>query len=316
MTKIKIAILVVDKTLVFSAIGLAEIFSLANTKSGEDLYSYEFISDSSSPNLSNSDVTLKTTPLDSRKSHDIIIIPPLLDDGYLLASDKVISWIKKKHTQGVLMTSVCAGSFLFARANIIGDKKVTTHWDMATKFEYEFPGIKLEASNILIDEGTIITAGGVNSYIDLAIHLISKTHSKKLAYDCSRLLVTDTVRPSQSPYKDVNYNPAVQDVLIIELINWLNGRLNKTTSNMDMAKFCKLGERTFLRRFKKVLNTTPNSFLQLLRVEKAKELLALNNDSFEEITIKVGFEDPSTFRKLFRKVVSLSPAQYRNQLGI
>ena len=69
----------------------------------------------------------------------------------------------------------------------------------------------------------------------------------------------------------------------------------------------------FTRRFKKALNTTPNTYLQNLRIEKAKELLITSEKSFEQITFEVGFFNESSFRKLFKKVTSLNPKEFKRR---
>ena len=68
-----------------------------------------------------------------------------------------------------------------------------------------------------------------------------------------------------------------------------------------------------LRRFKAALNDTPLNYLQRLRVEQAKRLLETTNLPVEQIVLQVGYEDMSSFRKLFLNYTELSPSQYRQK---
>lgn len=82
-----------------------------------------------------------------------------------------------------------------------------------------------------------------------------------------------------------------------------------------MAKRSGLNERTFLRRFRKATGEAPLEYLQKMRIEKAKQLLLGSNQTLEEITTAVGYVDLSSFRRLFRQIVGMSPTTYRQRFG-
>lgn len=74
--------------------------------------------------------------------------------------------------------------------------------------------------------------------------------------------------------------------------------------------------RNFDRRFRNATGEAPSIYIQKLRVEKAKRLLETTNDTFEEITSKVGYEDTRSFRRLFYKHTALSSTTYRAKYGV
>lgn len=76
-----------------------------------------------------------------------------------------------------------------------------------------------------------------------------------------------------------------------------------------------LGERTFLRRFKGATGLNPLAYLQLLRVGRARELLERSLHSVDEIAYQVGYEDVGAFRKVFRRLLGLSPGEYRRRFA-
>jgi transcriptional regulator GlxA family with amidase domain len=75
-------------------------------------------------------------------------------------------------------------------------------------------------------------------------------------------------------------------------------------------------ERTFIRRFKKATGLNPTEYCQQLRVGKAREMLEFTNKNIEEISWKVGYEDASAFRKVFHKVIGLTPGEYRTKFSV
>ena len=71
--------------------------------------------------------------------------------------------------------------------------------------------------------------------------------------------------------------------------------------------------RSFERRFKKATGDTPRTYLKRVRVETAKRLLETSSLSFSEITFQVGYEDCSSFRRVFIKRVGLRPKEYQQK---
>jgi len=74
--------------------------------------------------------------------------------------------------------------------------------------------------------------------------------------------------------------------------------------------------RTFIRRFQKATTLKPTEYCQRLRVGKAQEMLVLGKQSVEKISWAVGYEDPASFRRLFKRLVGLSPREYRNHFTV
>jgi transcriptional regulator GlxA family with amidase domain len=72
-----------------------------------------------------------------------------------------------------------------------------------------------------------------------------------------------------------------------------------------------LSERTLKRRFKKATNLSLIEYIQNLRIEEAKRLLESTQFPVDEISVAVSYEDPSFFRRLFKRLTGLNPSQYR-----
>ena len=74
-----------------------------------------------------------------------------------------------------------------------------------------------------------------------------------------------------------------------------------------------LNERTFLRRFRKRTGEAPLEYVQRMRIEKGKQLLGAGMEPLEAITKAVGYTDVSSFRRLFKQIVGISPTVYRQR---
>jgi transcriptional regulator GlxA family with amidase domain len=106
------------------------------------------------------------------------------------------------------------------------------------------------------------------------------------------------------------------DGAILKVQHWLQIRCTEKVSLPRMAAEAGLGERTFLRRFHKATGLKPAQYLQQLRIGKARDLLELEALAIEEIAWRVGYEDAGAFRKLFRRVMGLSPGEYRRRFAV
>jgi transcriptional regulator GlxA family with amidase domain len=83
-----------------------------------------------------------------------------------------------------------------------------------------------------------------------------------------------------------------------------------------MARFAAMGERTLLRRFHRATGLKPSEYFQNVRVSRAQEALEFSTHTVEEITTMVGYRDNSAFRHMFKKVVGLTPTEYRSRFGV
>ncbi|WP_371070296.1 helix-turn-helix domain-containing protein [Sinorhizobium meliloti] len=75
----------------------------------------------------------------------------------------------------------------------------------------------------------------------------------------------------------------------------------------------RLSERSFKRRFSAATGYTPVQYVQALRIEEAKQMLETEDVAIEDVSVSVGYEDPTFFRKLFKRRTGVTPAQYRQR---
>lgn len=248
--------------------------------------------------------------------YDIVFVPVIFGDlSAILADRKTIEWLKQQGEAGACLCSACAGSFLIAETGRLNGKTATTHWNLAASFADRFPMVTLKRERMLVDAGDCITAGGVSAYLDLSLYLTARFGSAELAALLSKMLLIDPARRLQSPYQSSAFSKGHGDEPILMVQEWLEEDLGQRGTTRDWAARARLGERTFMRRFKKATGDSPLEYLQRLRVEAARKLLETTAGSIEEITVQAGYEDISSFRKLFKRHTGLSPSAYRKRFA-
>ncbi len=248
--------------------------------------------------------------------YDIVLVPVIFGDlAAILADRETINWLDHQGRMGACLCSACAGSFLIAETGRLNGRTATTHWNLADSFAKRFPQVILKREKMLVDEGDCITAGGVSAYLDLALYLTARFGSPELAALLSKMLLIDPARRLQSPYQASVFNKKHGDQAVLHIQNRLEEDPGRLQGIADLAKKAGLGERTLMRRFKKATGDSPLEYLQRLRIETARKLLETSIESVEEITVRAGYADVSSFRKLFKRHTGLSPSAYRKRFA-
>lgn len=278
-------------------------------------FDIDLLSENGKPVTSSSNYTIHSSKsIKSRTEYDLIYIPGFLGNAdEVIADGRALSkWIKKQHENGAIVTAACNGNYLMAESGALEKRKATTHWTIAQEFKNRYSNIALEPEKILIDEGSIISAAGVTAYLNLAIYLIYRFASPDLASFCSKIFLVDSGRKVQSPY-EIFFPRKHGDDGVLKIQEWMEKNSHEPISLDKITHISNLGRRTLLRRFKLATGDTPLVYLQKLRIENAKRLLELTNQTFSEITWKVGYENPGSFQKLFKSETGLSPKEYRSR---
>jgi len=94
--------------------------------------------------------------------------------------------IADRHGRGTVVASVCTGALLLARAGILEGRPAVTHH--AALGDLRDHGVDVRPGERWIDAGDVLTAGGVTSGLDLALHLLERFRDAEVAGAAARLL--------------------------------------------------------------------------------------------------------------------------------
>jgi transcriptional regulator GlxA family with amidase domain len=116
--------------------------------------------------------------LDEVTSPDIVVVPGGFGNRMLLQHEPLHDWIRGVHDTSTWTTSVCTGSLLLAAAGLLDGAPATTHWlarDLLGELGAE------PVPDRVVEHGRIVTAAGVSSGIDMALHLVRKINGEQVA---------------------------------------------------------------------------------------------------------------------------------------
>jgi transcriptional regulator GlxA family with amidase domain len=95
--------------------------------------------------------------------------------------------IAQRHAAGARIASVCTGAFLVAAAGLLDGRPATTHWNDVD--ELESMGVRVIRDARVVDDGDIVTAGGVTSGLDLALWIVEQEKGREVADDVAAEIV-------------------------------------------------------------------------------------------------------------------------------
>lgn len=103
-----------------------------------------------------------------------------------MTNEKVLAWVKRQAESVKLTATVCTGIFILAKAVESLSCRVTTHWEDIMDLKVMFSRLDVLQGVRWVDEGSIVSSGGISAGIDMSLHLMSKLHSENLAQRTAR----------------------------------------------------------------------------------------------------------------------------------
>ena len=247
----------------------------------------------------------------------ILILPELWlgpDEDIRGRYPELMEWIRQAYREGASLYSACSGAVMLAETGLLDGCEATSHWGYQDLFSKRYPKIRFRPEPNLVfadPAGRIVTAGGTTSWHDLALHIITRHCSPGEALRIAKVYLLKWHSEGQLPYASLVRRGPHADSVVRSCEQWLGEHFRDSDAIQQVLMQINIPERTLKRRFKAATGSTLIDYLQNLRVEAAKRLLETGQMPVDEISASVSYEDPSFFRRLFKRRTGLTPAAYR-----
>lgn len=251
---------------------------------------------------------------------DVLVVPPVWHrsskdlSSALARLAPTIRVLRTFARRSRLVTSACSGSVLLAEAGLLRGTTATTCWWLTDWFRSRYPDVRVASDRLFIAQGTTWTAGAGTAYIHLCLKIIDCFAGRNLSTVAARLLLVEPNRETQAPYFSGHIVPASSEAISC-LEKFVAKHISRSISLSELASAANMSLRSLFRYLEKEKGATPLQFVQGIRIERAKVLLERTTEPMDSIVPKCGYEDVSSFRKLFRKRVGMTPKDYRQRFG-
>jgi transcriptional regulator GlxA family with amidase domain len=171
---VQVAYLLYDR---FTALDITGPHEVLNFVPGNESI---FVAEQAGPVRNESDTLslVADASIEEVTSPDILVVPGGFGTRALLDHEPLLDWIRDVHETTSWTTSVCTGALLLAAAGILDGVPATTHWynrDLLAEL-----GAKPVPDRV-VEHGKIVTAAGVSSGIDMALHLVQRINGTEVA---------------------------------------------------------------------------------------------------------------------------------------
>ena len=309
----KIGILTLDGFPLMSYASVVEPLRTANLLSQKTLYEVVDITLTKDGARSSSGIVVvgKNT-FDMKARFDIVFVVAG-GDPFLVESKKLFSWLNRLAKFGTIIGGISGGPVILAKAGILGDRRITVHWEHAEGLLELDQKVILERSLYVFDRDRMTCAGGT-APLDMMLALISSQQGTVFAQFVSDWLVHAEIRPSGAAQRGgLASRIGTTNSLVLMTVELMENHIADPLTLGQLAALVGISERQLNRVFKQNLERSTMVYYRSVRLGKAKNLLRNSNLRISEIAEATGFANQSHLAGLFATSFGYAPSQYRSR---
>lgn len=267
-----------------------------------------------------------TTESGSRLLPDVMLTSDLTVDTLVFCggagprqaalNEAQIGTLKALCSKSHRIVSICTGAFLLDRLGLTAKRNVTTHWQFADDLARSESAPDVDASAIFVKDGNIWSSAGVTTGIDLSLALVTEDYGPAVATAVSQHLVVYMRRTGgQAQFSAPLKAQAAASGRLAPVIGWITENLDKDLSVPDLAERAGLSTRQFSRIFMQELGRPPAKYIEDLRLDKARIMLAEQRFRVEDVAQLAGYKNADNFRRAFIRKFAVNPSLYQKQFS-
>lgn len=252
---------------------------------------------------------------------DLLLIPTIGDsiDKVLRQNSELLPHLKRLANTKADIASNCSGAFFLAEAGLLDNKTATTHWGYANKFKADFPLVDLQENQFVTQSksqsGNIFCAAGGSAFYDLGLLLIERYCGREISTQVAKTQIIDSKRGNQNSYTNVTLHKPHADQLVKQVQEFIEEKFKQPIQVSSLAAMVNITPRTLNRRFQSAVAMRPIEYIQAVRIEQAKRLLESGDVTIKSLAEQVGYDDISSFTRLFKRATELTPKEYQDKFS-
>ena len=309
----KIVLLAIPGVAPFEFGVVCEVFGLDRSDSGGPAFDFTIATATPGPvRTSLGYDMLIENDLSAAADADLIAVPA---HSIERVDERFLDVIRDAEARGAWVLSVCSGAFTLAQAGILDGRKSTTHWMHADRLAAQYPGTTVDPDVLFVEDRNVVTSAGTAAGIDAALHIVRKELGAAVTNVVARRMVVPPQRDGgQSQYIETPIAECKSDSFAL-VTEWMMENLAENLSVDQLARRALMSSRTFARRFRADMGTTPAAWLNRQRLIRAQLLLEETDFGLETIAQDTGFGTAAVMRHHFVRVLQTSPQAYRRTFG-
>ena len=260
--------------------------------------------------------------LDAIGRPDLIFIPALRCDNHDVLfrnlNRLVAQWgevLRDHYRRGGYLAASCSAAFVLAELGLLDGRRATTSWFLTRAFRQRYRQVQLARDVLVTKDERIFCSAAFSACLYLGLEIVAEFLGPQAVLPCARVMLIDVHRTEQLQYGNLRTPVLHGDDLVLRAQTMLLANLARAPDLTRLAARLNITSRTLGRRFRRATGETPITFLQNARVERAKRFLESTKMSFDQVSYRMGYDDPGAFRRVFVQAVGLSPREYRQRFS-
>jgi len=289
---------------------------------GEGIFDVRIVAATAEPFICGHEVLVSPyQAIDKDCDADITIVASFVVPSMALLeddNDRELEWLERQRERGSIIVSACTGALMLAESGMLDGLEATTHWAFGDLFRTYYPEVKLRLESELCVSGVddqIVTCGGATSWQRMALYLIARFSSAEDASNTAKFWRIPILVEGHAAFSGLSQSVPHDDGIVSDCLRWIADNYSNPHPVNHLISESGLAPTTFSRRFKRATGFRPMDYIHMVRIEEAKSKLESSDDAVENIGLGVGYEDPASFRRIFKRKVGLTPSVYRRKFS-
>ncbi len=220
------------------------------------------------------------------------------------------SWIRQRHEQGSLIGASCDGVFMLEATGMLGRRCEAESCALQNADERCSSTEGGATTTALIEENGAIAASGWLSWVDLTLYAIRALTGREAAKPSTESVALESLSAHDAGDSPSNLLIAAK-ALLSDAEQIIQGIGDERLTAHDLARALMISPRTLHRRLKAATGESPRDFIDRIRFEATKALLATGAYPVKQLAARAGYADEASFRRAFLRRAGVTPGAYR-----
>jgi transcriptional regulator GlxA family with amidase domain len=290
---------------------MIEVLRMANTAAGRPLYEWDLLAFDPSPVVASNGLPLHATAPPERlpRGAEIVLMGSWGAENY--RGRDALAWLRRQARAGTRICAVEIGTYVAARAGVVGARRVTTHWSYGPGFREAFPDAAF-AEQLFTTDGPLMTCGGGLAGVDLMLDVVAARQGAAFAAEVAEAMLWPGPRAATDPQRrPLSRRPDSLPQLVRDAVAIIEANVAAPVPIPQLAARLGVSQRQLERRFRHAVGCSVVQFGMLLRLQHARALLISTELGVREIATACGFNTLSHFIVSFRRFLGRRPSDYR-----
>lgn len=307
---LSIAALVLPRASILEVASVLDPLRNANRHLGREGFRWRVVSPTGAPVPLTCGIELPAVgPLAAAEGADVLIVIAGYNQSEI-ATRPLISEIRRMAGRFRAVGAVDAGPWVLARAGLLDGHRATVHWEDLEDFALAHPAVEVVPDRFVISRNRF-TAGGAAPAADLMLHLIGARCGAAVSGQVAASFLYEAQADGARPQRP-GMLPSARDARLVGALKTMNAHLEEPLPLDMIAREQGVSLRRLEQLFRAGLGSGPGTAYLDLRLQAARRMVVDTDHSLQEIALRCGFVDPTSFSRAFRRRFGAPPSQIRS----